>query len=83
MLRAALNGHLDDVSYRVDPIFGLRVPEACPGVPSEVLRPRDTWSDQAAYDSQAIALARRFTENFKDFAERVPEEVRAVGPKAE
>ena len=39
MLRAALEGQLDGVPYRTDPVFGLAVPTTCPGVPGEVLRP--------------------------------------------
>jgi phosphoenolpyruvate carboxykinase (ATP) len=81
MVRAALSGALDDVDSERDPVFGVEVPTACPGVPSEVLRPRDTWSDPEAYDRQAAALARMFAENFTAYADRVPEEVRAAGPK--
>lgn len=81
IVRAALKGQLDNVSYHVDPIFRLRVPEVCPGVPPEILRPRDTWPDPAAYDAQAVSLARRFVANFEEFASRVPEDVKFGGPK--
>jgi phosphoenolpyruvate carboxykinase (ATP) len=82
MVRAALSGALDDVEYEVDPVFGVEVPLSCPGVPSEVLRPRQTWADPAAYDHQAAALARMFVENFAAYADGVPEDVREAGPKA-
>ena len=59
MIRAALRGELDGVEHRVDPVFGFAVPTACPGVPSEVLDPRATWSDPEAYDRQARELAAR------------------------
>src|SRR5262245_12651030 len=62
MLRAALEGKLDGVGYRTDPIFGLSVPMTCPGVPSEVLDPNSAWPDKAAYDRAAGDLARRFKE---------------------
>jgi phosphoenolpyruvate carboxykinase (ATP) len=81
MVRAALSGALDDVPTEVDPVFGLEVPTACPGVPTEVLRPRDTWADRDAYDRQAAALARMFAENFGAYADGVPDAVRAAGPK--
>jgi phosphoenolpyruvate carboxykinase (ATP) len=81
MVRAALSGALDDVEFERDPVFGVEVPASCPGVPSEVLRPRDTWSDPEAYDRGAAALARMFAENFTAYADRVPEGVRAAGPK--
>lgn len=56
MVRAAIQGELDDVEYRLDPIFGLHVPKVCPGVPSEILDPRQTWRNKEAYDAQAHKL---------------------------
>ena len=80
MLRAALDGKLDEVQTEKDPIFGLEIPLECPDVPSEVLRPRDTWSDPSAYDDQARKLAAMFKENFEKYADGVPDEVRSAGP---
>jgi phosphoenolpyruvate carboxykinase (ATP) len=80
MVRAALNGRLDDVSWSVDPIFGLEVPGSAPDVPAAVLQPRSTWSDAAAYDRQAMALARMFEDNFASYADGVPADVRVAGP---
>jgi phosphoenolpyruvate carboxykinase (ATP) len=53
MITAVLSGQLDDVKTHQDPIFGLNIPEAVPGVPEGVLNPRDTWTDKAAYDTAA------------------------------
>jgi len=80
MIRAALSGKLDYANYRTDAVFGLSVPTAIPEVPSEVLEPRGTWSDGAAYDAQAAKLAGMFRENFKKF-ESASEQVRNAGPK--
>ncbi len=80
MVRAALAGQLDDVEYLTDPIFGFAVPTSVPGVPSEVLQPRETWSDPAGYDAQARKLAAMFRENFAAFADQVSEEIRNAGP---
>jgi len=80
MVRAALSGALDGVPAVTDPIFGVAVPTSCPDVPSEVLQPRATWADGAAYDRQAAALARMFVDNFRAYADGVPEGVRAAGP---
>ena len=80
MVRAALSGALDDVAYETDPIFGVQVPATVPGVPSEILRPRDTWDDKDAYDAKARELAGMFAENFAAYADGVPEGVRAAGP---
>jgi phosphoenolpyruvate carboxykinase (ATP) len=81
MIRAALGGQLDDVSYKRDPVLNLDVPQAVPDVPVEVLDPRSTWSSPAAYDEQARRLARMFTDNFKTFEEDAAPDVVAAGPK--
>jgi phosphoenolpyruvate carboxykinase (ATP) len=82
MIRAALSGALDAVAYEKDPIFNLAVPASCPGVPTEVLMPRATWTSGPAYDEQAAKLARMFVENFKTFERGVAAEVLAAGPRA-
>jgi phosphoenolpyruvate carboxykinase (ATP) len=81
LLNAALDGALDKVATYNDPIFGFEVPADCPGVPSQVLRPRETWSDKAAYDAKAQQLAKLFSENFKQFADQASPEVLAAAPK--
>jgi phosphoenolpyruvate carboxykinase (ATP) len=82
MVAAALAGTLDEVPTRADPVFGLEVPTAVPGVPGELLTPRSTWSDPAAYDAQARKLATMFRENFEQYRSAVPEEVAKAGPRA-
>jgi phosphoenolpyruvate carboxykinase (ATP) len=82
MVRAVLDGALEAVPLAPDPIFGVRVPEFCPGVPAEVLRPRATWKDQAAYEAQARRLAGLFREDFRQYEAEVPEAVRQAGPRA-
>jgi phosphoenolpyruvate carboxykinase (ATP) len=81
MVRAALAGELDDVETATAPFFGLEIPTRVPGVPSEVLNARETWSDKDAYDAQAARLAGLFAENFERFADRVPEAVSNAGPR--
>jgi len=81
MIRAILNGELAEIDTTPDSIFGVNIPVSCPGVPAEVLQPRNTWSDKGAYDRQAADLARRFNENFKKYEAGVSEAVRAVAPK--
>ena len=81
MVRAALDGRLAGVPTVTDPIFGIEVPTACPDVPATFLQPRETWRDTDAYDRQARALAVMFTENFAAYADGVPDEVRAAGPR--
>ena len=79
MVTGILNGSLTSVACQEHPIFGLHMPTAVPGVPSEVLNPRNTWSDKAAYDTKARELARLFRENDAKFA--ISAAVRAAGPR--
>jgi phosphoenolpyruvate carboxykinase (ATP) len=79
MVTAALSGQLDKVDYRHDSVFNLDVPATCPNVPSEVLNPRNTWSDKEAYDISAKKLAQMFVDNFKKFG-NVSSEIQAAGP---
>src|SRR5262249_20147033 len=67
MIHAALTGLLDGVQYEKDRLFNLDVPRSCPDVPPDVLNPRNTWADKAAYDQQAQKLARMFADNFEKF----------------
>jgi phosphoenolpyruvate carboxykinase (ATP) len=80
MVHAALKGELNQVEYVKDPVFGVSVPTSCPGVPSEVLVPRNTWGDGNAYDAQAAKLAAMFVKNFEQFAADVSAEIKAAGP---
>jgi phosphoenolpyruvate carboxykinase (ATP) len=82
MLRAALSGELDGVSFLVDPVFGFEVPTEVPAVDSRLLDPRSTWRDPDAYDRKARALARMFQANFAKFADTVDEDIAAAGPQA-
>jgi phosphoenolpyruvate carboxykinase (ATP) len=80
VVRAALSGDLDEVTFTPDAIFGLGIPAEVPGVPSELLHPRHTWGDPADYDVKARELAGRFAENFARYADLASEDVRAAGP---
>jgi phosphoenolpyruvate carboxykinase (ATP) len=68
LLNAALEGHLDagKVTCDVHPVFNLRMPRACPGVPAAILNPRNTWADKSAYDAQAEKLRAMFRANFEE-----------------
>ncbi len=81
MVNAAIAGDLEGAEFVTDEVFGLDVPTAVPGVPSEVLSPRSTWADGEAYDASATKLAEMFKANFEKFADQVGDEVKAAGPK--
>ncbi|MHB1460775.1 MAG: phosphoenolpyruvate carboxykinase (ATP) [Armatimonadota bacterium] len=65
MITAALDGSLAKVKFIEDPHFGIAVPTECPGVPAEILNPRNTWADKEAYDAQAAKVAGMWDEQFK------------------
>jgi phosphoenolpyruvate carboxykinase (ATP) len=80
LVTAALSGALVGIPLRQDPVFRIAVPESAPGVPNDILDPRCTWADPAAYDRQAEALAAMFHENFQRFSDHVSDAIRAGGP---
>ena len=80
MARAAINGDLDGATFVVDPVFNVAVPTHVPGVPDEVLFPRETWADKDAYDETARRIAAMFHENFRKYESGVSEAVRNAGP---
>jgi phosphoenolpyruvate carboxykinase (ATP) len=80
MVHAVLDGKLDKIATRTDPVFGLAIPQSVPGVPGEVLDPRGTWNDASAYDAQAKKLAEMFRKNFEKFGSVAPS-IRDAGPQ--
>ncbi len=81
MVTAALEGKLNDVEYVKDPIFNLNIPKSCPGVPDEILDPRNVWKDKAAYEASAKNLAKKFAENFAKKYPDMPENIVKAGPR--
>ena len=82
MVTAALSGKLEQADFVTDPHFGVQVPTSCPGVPSEILIPANTWNDKAAYEESARKLCQMFQQNFDEKYAHMPEEIIAAGPKA-
>ena len=80
IIDAIHSGELASAPTQKDPTFGFDVVTSCPGVPPEVLIPRNTWGDKDAYNATARKLAQLFIDNFKPYAEGASEEVRAAGP---
>jgi phosphoenolpyruvate carboxykinase (ATP) len=80
MVNALVEGNLDHVEFEIEPSFGLSIPRSVPGVPSDLLKPRNSWKDAAAYDKMAADLAKRFEKNFEQFD--APREIKEAGPRA-
>jgi phosphoenolpyruvate carboxykinase (ATP) len=83
VVKAAIDGVLDGADYRVDPRFGFEVPREVPGIPTDLLDPRSTWSDPEDYDAKAAELAGMFAANIARFADQLPDAVVAAGPHPE
>ncbi|MDP4262163.1 MAG: phosphoenolpyruvate carboxykinase (ATP) [Bacteroidota bacterium] len=81
MITAALEGKLSMIEFDTHPVFGMAVPAECPGVPSEILNPRNTWADKTAYDEKAKYLASLFIKNFEKYKDGVSKEVLAAAPR--
>ncbi len=81
MITAAMSGELDKVPFKAHRVFGVEMPTACPGVPAEVLDPRSTWADKAAYDRKAAELAAAFAKNFDQFRDKANDEILAGEPR--
>jgi phosphoenolpyruvate carboxykinase (ATP) len=80
MVNALVEGKLKDIKFEIEPSFGLSIPKSVPGVPSELLNPRNSWKDKAAYDKTAVELSARFEKNFQKFD--APSQIKAAGPRA-
>ncbi len=80
MIQAALNGSLLKLTFNQHPVFGMMMPCTCPGVPEELLNPRNTWFNKIEYDNQAKMLAELFIENFKQYKPGVSGEILAAAP---
>ncbi|MDN3666313.1 phosphoenolpyruvate carboxykinase (ATP) [Algibacter miyuki] len=80
MITAILNGDLEDVDYDQNFIFGLHMPKYCPGVPTEILDPMNTWLKKGEYVGKAIQLAHSFHLNFEKFAAQASDQIIEGGP---
>ncbi|MGB3316326.1 MAG: phosphoenolpyruvate carboxykinase, partial [Albidovulum sp.] len=78
LLTAALDGSLNSAQFRKDPNFGFEVPVSVPGVDAQLLDPRQTWADGAAYDAQANKLVDMFADNFAQYVPFIDAEVKAA-----
>jgi phosphoenolpyruvate carboxykinase (ATP) len=80
VVAAIHDGSLERAPVVTDPRFGFHVPAECPGVPADVLQPRQTWRDGSAFDETARRLARSIAENFRQFESDVSQAVAVAGP---
>jgi len=81
IIDAIHSGELAQQATQTDPVFGLAIPQSCPGVPDEILVPRNTWDDKQAYDATCHKLAQLFAENFAHYEDVAGQEVIDAGPR--
>ena len=64
---AILNHSIDAAPTKTIPYFNFVVPTKLEGVATEILDPRDTYSDASQWDEKAKDLAQRFIKNFDKY----------------
>lgn len=81
LISSALEGKLNTVDYKNDPVFNLAIPSECPGVPAEILTPRNSWKDKSAFDKKASELASFFNKNFEKYSDFANDAIKSAAPK--
>ena len=82
IIDAILDGSIETAEFDTMAIFNLEIPNALPGVDTNLLNPRNAWQDKDAYDKAAGKLADMFANNFKRFI-HTPQgkELQTAGPQ--
>jgi phosphoenolpyruvate carboxykinase (ATP) len=81
ILDAIHSGELAKVEFENYETFNLAVPTTCTGVPSELLNPRNAWSQgHDSFKAEVTKLGGLFNDNFKKYASEATEDVKAAGP---
>ena len=81
IIAAILNGEMDDVTYEKTSIFNLQIPTSCSDVPSQLLNPIKTWTDENAFIKKANYLAELFIENFKKYNGKASADAVSASPQ--
>ena len=81
IIDAIHNGALSKSQFDTFDVFGFEIPRACDNVPGDILSPRNTWADKAAFDSMTKILADKFNANFEAYAAEASEEILSAAPK--
>jgi phosphoenolpyruvate carboxykinase (ATP) len=81
LIKAALENKFNGIAFETHEVFGFAIPTECPGIPPELLNPRNTWNDKNAYEEKAKCLANLFIKNFEKYNSGVPVEILAAAPK--
>lgn len=77
---AVNDGSIEKSQFDQDPVFGFLVPRSIEGVPSEIINPRNAWSDKAKFDQVALDLAGMFRKNITRFGISSSSDIAKGGP---
>ncbi len=81
IIDAIHSGELEQINTIEDSVFGVGIPVSCPGVPTEVLVPENTWEDKAAFREMTAKLVDLFHRNFENFADQANDEIKSAAPR--
>ncbi len=81
LIREAISGSLLKNKMEEVPVFDLRIPVSCKGVPSDIMNPVNVWQSGEEYKSEARIIAKKFIDNFSQFAGDISPKVAESGPK--
>ena len=82
IIDAVLDGTIDTAEFITDNCFGFRIPKSLNNVNTQILTPRNTWQDKAAYDNTYYRLVEMFIDNFKQFTQHpLGAKYQAYGPE--
>ena len=62
-------------------MLGTQIPTTCPGVPAEILRPKNNWTDVEEFYKTADKLVDEFNQNFEKYKDFANKEILAASPK--
>lgn len=82
IIDAILDGSIENAETAVVPVFNFNVPTALHDVNSEILDPRNTYTDASEWQAKAEDLAGRFIKNFVQYTDNEEgQSLVAAGPQ--
>jgi phosphoenolpyruvate carboxykinase (ATP) len=81
ILDAIHSGALEKAKFHKMPIFGVQIPESCPGVDNKILDPINTWANKDEYNKTLKFLGEKFIKNFKNYEDQADPAIKTGGPQ--
>lgn len=84
IIDAILDGSIDNAPTTDIPIMNLTCPTQLPRVSSEILDPRNTYSESTIWEEKAIKLAQKYINQFESYTDtEIGKQLVHAGPKIE